>query len=254
MSGVYQIDTPVDDDISCDPLYDSQTLWKDTISEFAGTLVFVYIGLAGVNQSVLTDGGGLAVSLCFAFGLTAGIFVANKSGGHLNPAVSFTALLTNVDFSLQRFVMYTCAQLLGGFVGAGLVMCMYYSYINNFKHKEVFAGTFGTVKSPHVSLFSAILDQFVGSVILMLAIIIIPDGKCKPIGIGCTLGALGLFQGVNGFALNLARDFGPRLVSAFAIGSVAFSAEGYWFWVPMIVPFLAMPVGFMVAKTLKTLE
>ncbi len=254
MSNSYEIETPVDDDISCDPLYDMQTLWKDIQCEFIGTFAFVYIGLSGVNQSIIMGGGNLAVALCFAFGLSMGIFLAGKSGGHLNPAVSFTALLTSIDFDLKRFFMYVCAQLLGGFFAALVVMAMYYSYINNYKYKETFAGTFGTVKSQHVSLVSAIIDQFIGSFILILAIIYIPEKKYKPLAIGGTLGALGLFQGINGFAFNLARDFGPRIVSSFAIGTIAFSAGGHWFWVPMIVPFIAMPCGYAFARYLKSLE
>ncbi len=254
MSNSYRIETPVDDDISCDPPYDVANLWKDTISEFAGTFLFVYIALSGVNQSVIMGGGNLAVAICFAFGLSAGIFVAGKSGGHLNPAVSFTAFLTSIDFDIKRLVMYVAAQMLGGFLAACLIMAMYYSYINDYKHKETFAGTFGTVKYSNVSFVSALIDQFVGSVLLMLAILIIPDGKYKPIGIGCSLGALGLFQGINGFALNLARDFGPRVVSSLAIGSVAFTAGDHWFWVPMVVPFFGMPFGLFVAKLLKLLQ
>ncbi len=256
MTNSYELETPddINDDVSCDPLYDTDTLWKDTQSEFIGTFVFVYISLSGVNQALIMQGGNLAIALCFAFGLTTGIFIAGKSGGHLNPAVSFTAMITNVDFKFNRFLMYACAQVLGGFGGALLVMAMYYSYINNFTHKELFAGTFGTVKSPHVSLFSAIIDQFIGSIILIGAIVYVPDGKYKPIAIGCTLGALGLFQGVNGFALNLARDFGPRIVASMAIGRIAFSASDYCFWIPMVIPFLGMPVGYYIIKYIKSLE
>ncbi len=250
MPEAYTIETPIDDAIDCDPAYDEQCLWKDTIGEFAGTALFVYIGLSSIQQTMLTAGSSLGVPLCFAFGLTAGIVVSGKSGGHLNPAVSLTVFLMDAGFGVKRLIMYTCAQLCGGALAAMVVMATYYSFINNYKHKEVFAGTFGTVKSPHVSLASSIIDQFVGSALLMMAIVMIPNHKYKPIAVGGVLGALGMFQGVNGFAFNLARDLGPRIVSWWAIGSIAFSAGGTWFWVPMLVPFLAMPVGCMLAGAL----
>ncbi len=254
MAAVYEIDTPVDDDISSDPLYDMETLWKDTICEFTGTFTFIYISLSGVNQSVITNTGQLGVAMCFAFGLTAGIHVAGRSGGHLNPAVSLVAFLTNVDFDIRRFAMYVCAQMLGGVVASMLIMSMYYSVINNYKHKEVFAGTFGTEKSQSVSVVSSIIDQFIGSVVLINAVMLSPDNRFKPLSIGCSLGALGLFQGLNGFAFNLARDLGPRIVSSWAIGSIAFSANDYWFWIPAVVPFFAMPAGVFIANYLKTIN
>ncbi len=252
MSNSYAIETPVDEEdiVAQQPLLNDETIFRDAILEFFGTFFFVYIGLSGVNQSLIMNGGNLTVALCFAFGLTAGIIISGKSGGHLNPAVSFTVCLTHFDFSFKRFIAYMIAQVAGGFFAGLLVYVMYCSYINSYKHKEVFAGTFGTMRSPNVSLFSAIIDQFVGSALLMLAIIIIPDSKFKPIAVGCSLGALGIFHGVNGFALNLARDFGPRVVSAFTLGTTPFTAGDYWFWVPMVIPFLGMPFGYLVSRLL----
>lgn len=254
MSAVYEIETPIDDDINMDPMYDMESLWKDSLHELIGTFTFIYISLSGVNQSIITNTGTLGVALCFAFGLTSGIYIAGHSGGHLNPAVSLTAYISNVEFDLRRLVMYICAQMIGGVLASALIMSMYYSLINNYKHKEVFAGTFGTLKSPSVSVFSSIIDQFVGSVFLINAILLSPDCKFKPLIIGCSLGALGLFQGLNGFAFNLARDLGPRIVSSWAIGSIAFSAADYWFWIPAVVPFFAMPVGLFIANFIKQLN
>lgn len=227
---------------------------KDFFLEFLGTFAFVYISLAGVNQTVLSGSNSqLEVAICFAVGLTTGIYIAGKSGGHLNPAVSVTVYFTKHDFSLWRMFGYIVSQVLGAFAAALLVIAVYYGWINNYSDEQM-VGSFGTLKNPGNSLFGSILDQFIGSAILMFGITSIPDIKCKPMIIGMILGALALFQGSNGFAFNLARDFGPRAASAIVFGKTPFSSMDYWFWVPMVVPFFGVPFGWVIAKLRTQLE
>jgi aquaglyceroporin related protein len=231
-------------------------LWKDAVSEFLGTLTFVYIALAGVNQVVLSSQGfayvdQFHIAMCFAMGLTAGIVIAGKSGGHLNPGVSFTMFIFDEEFSFKKFVIYSVSQLLGGFTAGLLVLSVYYSWINNSDNKKQYIGSFGTLKNGNNSLFAGILDQFIGSALLMLGILLAPDSHFKPMIIGIVLGGLGLFQGSNGFAFNLARDFGPRVASSIVFGSDVFKYEDHWFWVPAIVPFFGIPFGYIVYKSLQ---
>ena len=247
-----EIMTPDDDGLNS--FTDERPLWKDVMSEFAGTFLFVYVSLAGVNQAVLTNQNQFHIAVCFAFGLTAGIVVANKSGGHLNPAVSMITYLTDPSFSAERLMGYIGAQMLGGLFAAMAVLAVYYSWIDQTKHKETFAGTFGTLRDPNNSLFSSVIDQFIGSALLMFAIVVIPSSALKPLAIGSSLGALGLFQGTNGFAFNLARDLGPRIVSTFILSSVPFTAADHWFWVPAIIPFFGVAFGFLLASKLQHLN
>jgi aquaglyceroporin related protein len=251
MTTVIEIPTPESEYT----LYIPRPLWKDAISEFIGTTLFVYISLAGVNQAILTNQSQLHIAQCFALGLTSGIIVANKSGGHLNPAVSVITYITNQEFGLTRLISYIAAQMCGGFVGGLLVLSVYYSWINNFDDKDtLFAGAFGTGKETNNSLFASILDQFYGSALLMFGIVMIPDSSVKPLAIGTVLGALGLFQGTNGFAFNLARDLGPRIASSIVLGATPFTFANYWFWVPMIIPFFGVAFGCMMAKLIKKLD
>jgi glycerol uptake facilitator-like aquaporin len=230
-------------------------LWKDAVSECIGTMLFVYISLAGVNQSILTNQGQLPIAICFTLGLSSGIVVAGKSGGHLNPAVSAITYLTTPEFGLTRLIAYIASQLLGGFVAGLLVLSVYYSWINNYENKDViFAGAFGTLRASGNNLFSSVLDQMYGSALLMFAIIVIPDSKFKPMLIGLALGGLGLFQGTNGFGLNPARDMGPRLASSVVFGAMPFTAESNWFWVPTVVPFVGVALGALLAKLIKMLD
>jgi MIP family channel proteins len=255
MSQTIQIATPDSHSYRANASFieEPRPLWKDAASEAVGTAFFVYISLAGVHQAVLSARATespvnqIQVSICFALGLTSGIVVALKSGAHLNSSVSFTLWMVN-QISARRFFTYVAAQMVGGGVGALLVMAVYYSYIDNFAESAALIGSFGTLKDPSNSLFASFLDQFIGSTLLMLGILKAPDTKFKPAIIGLVLGGLGLFQGTNGFAFNLARDLAPRIVSIIIYGTDPFTAESHWFWVPMCVPFIGMPFGYLLSK------
>lgn len=252
MSTIVEIPTP---DTSYIIQPEERPLWKDIVLEYIGTLTFVYISLAGVNQVVLSGTiDQFHIALCFCLGLSSGIIVAGQSGGHLNPAVSLTTYMSTIDFGATRLIGYILAQVAGGFTAGLLVLAVYYSWINNHRNVESFIGAFGTLQNSNNSLFSTILDQFIGSALLMFAIAKTPASWSKPITIGAVLGGLGLFQGSNGFAFNLARDFGPRLASVIVFGGDSFSSQNYWFWVPMVVPFFGCLFGQILALLMKRLE
>lgn len=233
-----------------DAMFIERPLWKDTMLEFFGTYLFVYISLAGVNQIVLSGSGDqFHIAVCFAVGLASGVVVANKSGAHLNPAITFSKYLFEGEVDAKKMISYILAQVFGGFMAGLTVLAVYYSWINNLPD-VVSIGSFGTIKNDNNSLISAIVDQFIGSALLMFGI----TYTSNPIIIGMILGGLGMFQGTNGFAFNLARDFGPRVASSIVFGSDTFKLGGHWFWVPMVVPFIGVPFGLYMSKLLKNLN
>lgn len=229
-------------------------LWKKCALEFIGTTVFVYVSIAGVVQTTLNGGSQLHVALCFALGLTAGIYMAGKSGGHLNPAVSLNLYAISNDITESQLVLYILSQLAGGFTAGLMVLVVYWSWLKELPESNLTIGSFGTLKNENNSLFSAINDQLIGSGILFFSILFTPDSNKKPLIIGTTLGALALFQGTNGFAFNLARDFGPRLASALVYGTDVFSAEDHWFWVPAVIPFVGMATFSCLFKVYKKIS
>lgn len=224
-------------------------LWKDVMLEFFGTYLFVYISLAGVNQIVLSGSGDqFHIAVCFAIGLASGVVIASKSGAHLNPAITLTKYGFEESIDATRMVLYILAQVFGGFMAGLTVLAVYYSWINNYPD-AVSIGSFGTIKNENNSLGAAIIDQFIGSALLMFGVSVVSN----PILIGMTLGALGMFQGTNGFAFNLARDFGPRLASWIVFGPDVYKLGDHWFWVPMIIPFIGVPFGLFMFKLWKSL-
>lgn len=254
MTTTVEVPTPNNTYGLIEPVAEHRPLWKDCALECCGTFLFVYVSLAGVNQVVQTGlNDQLHIAICFALGLTAGIVVAGKSGGHLNPAVSLTVYMTNHAFGTTRLAGYVVAQLVGAFCGALLVLAIYYDLIDR-REDDFSVGSFGTFKNPENSLLESIIDQFVGTAILMFAIIRTPDFNLKPAVIGMVLGGIGLIQGINGFAINPARDMGPRLASTIMFGDLPFEKEDNWFWVPLVIPFVGAPFGYLIAKLLAQIE
>jgi glycerol uptake facilitator protein len=228
-----------------------KSILKLAASEFFGTFLFVYIAIAGVNQTVLSSlsggGGGAAnqlqIGLCFAIGLASGVVVSKYSGGHLNPAISFAVWLFDSSFSTAQFITYVVSQVLGATCSGLLVLCVYTSWVELYPHESV-VGMYGTFKNPNNSLFGSILDQIVGSFLLMFAIKLVPDSNIKPGVIGAILGGLALFQGSNGFAFNLARDLGPRFASTILFGTLPFTYINSWWWCPAFLSFFGCPLGY----------
>ncbi len=227
------------------------------LSELIGMFVFIYGSISSVNYYVLTAmsySGAVdnwAVAFCFGVSLTCGIILAKYSGGHLNPCVSFAMWVVGSNISFSQFLVYTLAQGIGSIIAALLVIAQYSSWINNFENYEDnlgLVGMYGTLKNTNVSLVSSIVDQFIGSFILMFAIVYIPNSnKQKPLLVGFTLMALGVLMQSNGFAFNAWRDMGPRIVSTILFKSLPFDAMDHWFWVPLTVPFPAMVIAKLVA-------
>jgi aquaglyceroporin related protein len=172
-----------------------------------------------------------------------GFLVASKSGGHLNPAITLSNCVYR-KFPWRKFPIYFIAQLLGGMAGAAIVYGNYRSAIDNFEGYGVrtvtgntsTAGIFCTYPQPFMTRTGMFFSEFIASSILQLVIYSFLDNGIGPLmpislfflifGIGATLGW------ETGYAINLARDFGPRLVSYMVgYGPDVWSAGGYYFWV-----------------------
>lgn len=186
----------------------------------------------------------------WAIGLMLGVYVAGDSGGYLNPAVTLTNCLFR-KLPWQRFPIYFLAQFLGGFIGAGVVYANYVAAIDNFEGHGVrtvppsataTAGIFATYPQGFLPIASMFFSEFIGSAILMFVIFALKDesnigaGKLFPLGLFFLMFGLGACFGFEtGYALNFARDFGPRLMTyALGYGGEVWSASRHYFWVRVI--------------------
>ncbi len=237
------------------------SLKRELFAEFLGTFVLIAFGAGNVAQVLLSNqqnGVYLSINLAWGLAVTMGIYVAGGvTGAHLNPAVTL-ALAVRRGFSWSKVAPYWIAQISGAFAGAAVAFFVYREAFNAFDGgarmilgEKGTAGIFATYPQPFLSTFGGLIDQIVGTALLMLVISAIGDarnntiGNLGPIAVGFLVMVIGMSFGYNaGYAINPARDFGPRLFTAFAgWGSEVFRAGNYWFWVPIVGPLIGGPLG-----------
>ncbi|MEN3540706.1 MIP/aquaporin family protein [Microbispora sp. ZYX-F-249] len=234
-------------------------LLGELAAEFAGTAILILIGV-GVVAQVVAGGIGDHDSIAWAWGLgvTLGVYTAARvSGAHLNPAVT-VALAVFKDFSWRKVLPYALAQTAGAFVAALLVRWNYAEVLakvdpgHTIKTQGVFSTLPGNGTLP-VTQWGALRDQIIGTAILLFLIFAISDERnsaplanLAPLIVGLLVVAIGMAWGTDaGYAINPARDFGPRLASFFTGYGSAFRDQygGLYFWVPIIGPLAGGVVG-----------
>jgi glycerol uptake facilitator-like aquaporin len=154
---------------------------------------------------------------------------------------------------------YSLAQLGGAFCGAAVTFLTYREALDHFDGgvrsvagPHATAGIFATYPQPFLSLAGGIVDQVVGTALLLLLVLAIGDGKnfapeprLGPILVGAAVVLIGMTFGYHaGYAINPARDLGPRLFTLVAgWGGEVFSAGNGWWWVPIVGPLLGGVLG-----------
>lgn len=234
-------------------------LAAEMLAEFAGTMILILFGV-GVVAQVVAGGLGNHDSIAWAwgFGVTFGVYTAARtSGAHLNPAVT-VALAVFKGFSWAKVIPYAIAQFLGAFVAALIVRWNYTEVLDKLdaghtiKSQFIFSTLPGNGALP-VSIGGAFRDQIIGTAILLFGILALVDLKntapaanLGPFVIGLLVVAIGMAWGTDaGYAINPARDFGPRLASFITGFGNAFNDqynEPYW-WVPIVAPILGGVIG-----------
>jgi glycerol uptake facilitator protein len=236
-----------------------RTLLGEMAAEFAGTLILILFGV-GVVAQVVAGGLGDHDSIAWAWGLGVvfGVYVAARiSGAHLNPAVT-VALAVFRGFAWRKVAPYALAQTLGAFVAALIVRWNYTEVIAKFdpghtiKSQFIFSTLPGNGALP-VGTWGAFRDQIIGTAILLFLILAVTDLRSTPPGanlapfiIGLIVVAIGFAWGTDaGYAINPARDFGPRLASFLTgYGSAWRDQYGnFYFWVPIIGPLIGGVLG-----------
>lgn len=228
-------------------------------AEFAGTLILILFGVGVVAQ---VAGGGIgdhdSIAWAWGLGVMLGVYVAGRiSGAHLNPAVTI-ALAVFKGFEWRKVGPYIGAQFLGAFVAALLVRWNYTEVLHaadpglTVKTQGVFSTLPGNGTLP-VSEWGALRDQVIGTAILLFLILAITDAagtppaaNLAPFVIGLLVVAIGMAWGTNaGYAINPARDLGPRLASFFTGYGGAFRDQtGYlYFWIPIVGPIAGGLIG-----------
>ncbi|MDF3299315.1 MIP/aquaporin family protein [Streptomyces tropicalis] len=245
-----------------------RTLIGELTAEFLGTLILILFGCGVVAQVVAGQlGDHNSIAWAWGFGVTFGVYVAARvSGAHLNPAVTL-ALACFKGFAWHKVLPYALAQTLGAFVAALLVRWNYTELLakadpgHTFKTQIVFSTLPGNGVFP-VSEWGALRDQIIGTAILLLLIFAVtdllntpPGANLAPLIIGFIVVAIGMAWGADaGYAINPARDLGPRLASYLTGYSTAWRDQygQLYFWVPIVGPFIGGVLGAAIYRLLIT--
>jgi glycerol uptake facilitator protein len=232
----------------------TQKLSAELIAEFVGTFVLILFGNGVVAMDVLFNKGGYTnITLAWGLAVTMGIYIAGKvTGAHLNPAVTI-ALAAFRGFSWARVIPYIVVQTAGAFAAAAVV---YWNYRPEFLKVDPLldhtAGIFTTFPAFPSQPMAGLLDQTIGTALLLLMIFAITDERNTPPGanmtplmVGLVVVAIGMaFGGMHGYAINPARDFGPRLFTVVAgFKNNGLTDGAATFWVPIVGPILGGVIG-----------
>jgi glycerol uptake facilitator protein len=224
-------------------------------AEFVGTAVLILLGDGVVANTVFGTRLGQAgydwntITLGWAFAVVMGVYVAGGiTGAHINPAVTLAAIL-HKSIAVSTGLLYMVAQVVGAFVGALLVYLMYAGNFAKYGYKNVFyTGPAGGYEN---LIFTQYFTEIVGTFCLLLFVYAIvdsvrnvgPGANLWPFMVGMGVLAIGLsLGGPTGYAINPARDFGPRLMAALFAGDAKAFSDAY-FLVPIIGPLIGGVAG-----------
>lgn len=236
------------------------------IAEFLGTGLFIFFGTSVLCAVKLAGAGFGLWEICVVWGLGIALAVyltAGISGAHLNPAVTIS-LWVFASFSARKVVPYILAQVAGAFCGAALTYLLYHNLFAEYEqaHQMVrgspdslfLASIFSTYPASSISVGLAVLVEIIITSILMGLIMAltddgngVPKGPLAPLLIGILVAVIGASTApLTGFAMNPARDFGPKLFTFFS-GWGQISMTGArdipYFIVPLIAPIIGGLLG-----------
>jgi glycerol uptake facilitator protein len=236
----------------------------ELVAEFFGTMILILFGVGVVAQVVTNPDGAMgdhdSIAWAWGIGVILGVYVAGRiSGGHINPAVTI-ALAAFKGFPWRKVLPYTLAQTAGAFVAAIIVRFVYADLIARIDPDHTIAsqGIYSTlpgnnVEGANVTIATAFFDQIVGTAILVFVVFALitaannpPLANMTPVVIGLLVVGIGMAWGANaGYAINPARDFGPRLASLVTGYETAmFDQNGQlYFWLPIVAPIIGGLIG-----------
>lgn len=230
----------------------NNSLSLQLLGEFIGTFVLVLLGdgvVAGVSlrKSKAEGSGWIAITLGWGLAVILGVYASSfLSPAHLNPAVSVGMAIAG-KFPWSSVIPYSIAQILGGLVGGIVVWIHYYPHWKETKDKDAILGTFAT--EPAIRNYSMnFISEVVGTAVLIFGLLAFTRGQftqgLNPIAVGVLITAIGLsLGGTTGYAINPARDLGPRLAHAMLPIANKGGSDWAYSWVPILGPVVGAILG-----------
>jgi glycerol uptake facilitator protein len=215
------------------------------LSEFIGTSIVILLGNGVVANVVLAKtkgngGGWIVITFGWAMAVFVGVYVtAAASGAHLNPAITIGLALKTGNWAIVP--MYIAAQILGAMFGSLLVWLSYRLHYEATEDKDLIKATFCTAPAIR-SKFNNFISEFIGSFLLMLGVLFISKADMKlgaldALPVALLVLAIGLsLGGSTGYAINPARDLGPRIMHFILPIKNKRSSDWGYSWIPVLAP------------------
>lgn len=227
------------------------------MAELLGTALLILLGngvVAGVllKDSKAENAGWIVITATWALAVTMGVFTAgNISGAHLNPAVTI-ALAANGSFDWALVPAYLVAQMVGAIIGACLVYLHYLPHWSRTEDTGLKLACFATGPAIRQTT-SNFISEFIGTFVLMFGLTAIGANKfadgVNPMIVGALVFVIGMaLGGTTGYAINPARDLGPRIAHAFLPIPKKGDSDWSYAWIPVVAPILGGICGVFVYK------
>jgi glycerol uptake facilitator protein len=238
------------------------SLWTVFFSEIGGTAMLLLLGCGVVANVILAGtkgfgGGWLLINFGWGLGVFAGVYVAFKSGAHLNPAVTLGLLANGADqyapgvsVTFGSTLVYLCGEMVGAFLGAVLAWLSYRQHFDTTEDPALQLAVFSTgpaIRNYAWNLVTEIIATFV-LVFVILYFGSTPSGlgplavALLVVGIGASLG------GPTGYAINPARDLGPRIAHALLPIKGKGNSDWGYSWVPVLGPIIGGVLAGLLAN------
>ncbi len=229
------------------------------LGEFIGTMLLIIFG-GGVVAGVILKGtkaensGWIVITSGWGLGVVMAIYaVGSVSGAHLNPAVTISLACVN-EFPWEKVPLYVLAQMLGGFFGGVIVWLHYLPHWKETKDPATQLAVFST--GPAIrKTWANLLSEIIGTFILIFGILTIGANSfsegLKPLAVGALVVVIGLsLGGTTGYAINPARDLGPR-IAHFLLPIIGKGKSDWGYaWIPVVGPLLGGMFGALMFKAL----
>lgn len=221
------------------------------LAELIGTMILIILGdgvVAGVllNRSKAQNAGWIVITAGWAFAVAVAVYVAGAiSGAHINPAVTLGALLTG-GIALDGALFYWAGQFIGAFLGAVVVYLHYLPHWAETEDQGLKLAVFSTgpaIRNVPANLISEIIGTFI-LVVGVLGIVSNNAGPLTPLLVGFLVFGIGLsLGGPTGYAINPARDLGPRIAHALLPIAGKGTSDWQYAWIPVVGPLIGGALG-----------
>lgn len=230
------------------------------LAEIIGTAILIILGdgvVAGVllARSKAQNAGWIVITMGWGLAVAIAVYaVGGVSGAHINPAVTLGVLLTDAEFGFGNALLYWAGQFIGAFLGAVIVYLHYLPHWGVTDDPGLKLAVFST--GPAIRNTTAnLISEVIGTFVLVFAVFAIggPSAPITPLVVGFLVVGIGLsLGGPTGYAINPARDLGPRIAHAVLPIPGKGTSDWEYSWIPVVGPLIGGALGALAYQLLFT--